>query len=131
MAAINVVDPKRARNYVRLGIQIGVDIPRNPETLDEAVLAYAKVPTLVGNNEASNPVTEPREASPTALSIWLQKRKEYRVSTKERYRQLLLDIAQEERLNEQVSYTEVNHGSKANIFTASRLACKETSKNGG
>lgn len=103
MANLRVVDPEKARQYIKIGVHIGTNIPEHPSTLQEAADPFAEVSGLVQTTEMVPNLEEKIAASKDDVEKWTQKREVFRIKTKERYRQVLLDMAQEERLYEQVS----------------------------
>jgi len=104
MAAILVVDAEKAETYIHLGSHIGTDIVEHPETLEEAADAYTDICWYVGKDDVVGDVTEAGEdEASTELIRWLNKRQAFRVETRKRYRQILVDMAREEWMEEQVS----------------------------
>jgi hypothetical protein len=98
-AVLRVVDPEKARKFVKIGIQIGTDIPEHPSTLSEAADAYVKISSLVNKEEERQDGPRGVDASSTA---WLLERQKYRVAMEKKYRRILFDIAREEALEEEV-----------------------------
>tara|TARA_R110002003_G_scaffold37_13_gene2208 strand:+ start:15332 stop:16054 length:723 start_codon:yes stop_codon:yes gene_type:complete len=103
MSAITVTNAEKARKYVNLGVHIGTDIPEHPSTLDEAIDACAKVSSLVGKSAPLGRASKQIESSQEVCPVWELRREEFRVKTRERYRQTVLDLAREEWLEDQVS----------------------------
>jgi hypothetical protein len=103
-----VVDAEKARKDVNLGVHIGTDIPEHPLTLAEAADAFAKISALVTDRGSVEQVEimikddTVESWHRTADRISALKRTRFRLQTKERYRQILLDMAHGERLEEQV-----------------------------
>jgi len=59
-----VVDSKKARQYVNIGVHIGTDIKKNPSSLPEAADAFVKVSDLV-KSTAAIPELEKKIATTT------------------------------------------------------------------
>ncbi|KAF1919434.1 hypothetical protein BDU57DRAFT_536425 [Ampelomyces quisqualis] len=102
MVRIIVENSEKARQYLNIGVQIGKDIPEHPSTLEEAADAYAKVSSLINDNRTAMYLERKIAACTSESNLWAWKRLLFRINTKERYRQILLDLAQEQRLDEQL-----------------------------
>jgi hypothetical protein len=94
---------EKVRQYLNIGVHIGTDIPENPSSLAEAADAFSKVSALVKSTQTMADIALQIATSPNELELWRLKLEKFRLETRERYRQILLDMVQEERLDEHVS----------------------------
>ncbi|KAF2114016.1 hypothetical protein BDV96DRAFT_647503 [Lophiotrema nucula] len=98
-----VRDAEKARKHINIGIHLNSDIVVHPSTLDEASGCYTTISSLVGNTLTMKDLTRKLEENPDEDESWLLAREIFRLETKERYRGMLIDVALEEKLEEQLS----------------------------
>jgi hypothetical protein len=129
MSYVLVTDPEKARQYLNIGVHIGTNIPHYPSTLAEAADAYSKIVMLVKSTATPADIEKTIVANTDKLELWRLKREKFCLQMKEQYRQILLDTAREEWLDEQVS---ISNSSTERLLTciAHRPAREEASKNG-
>jgi hypothetical protein len=77
--------------------------------LVDAANAFGKVAALVRTDLTIAQLDKFIGDSKDKDAVWMKKRVRFRLQTKERYRQILLDLAREEWLDEQVSYRKTSH----------------------
>jgi len=123
-----VSDAAKACEYVNLGVHIGTDVPEHPQTLAEAADAFAKISTLVsGNTTDLEHIERSCGVAHTLHDCWLLERIRFKIKTKERYRQILLDMAREEWMDEQASPSHSRSRLDANVCIACESAREEAS----
>jgi hypothetical protein len=130
MSNILVTDAEKARKFINLGEHIGDDIAEHPSTLLKAAAAFALVSDLVTEKRSCEDLSIALRECQDEMAIWVGKRILFRLQTRERYRQILLDMAREEWLDEQVSLLHLASRPSTNIVLAHGSACKEACQSG-
>lgn len=104
--SIIVVDAEKASKYFDIGMQVSAT-PSYPQTLQEAAERYAQIAKLVEDANGTTPTVKELdkkiEEATDANVIWELKREKFRVQIKEKYKEMLLDMAVEERFEGEVS----------------------------
>ena len=103
ITALVVTDAVKVCKYINLGVHIGTDVPEHPSTLAEAAVTYGKISALVSEDIPLADLDKAISNNQDQDEVWALKRIRFRVATRERYRQILLDMAREEWLEDQVS----------------------------
>jgi hypothetical protein len=102
MAFIIVKDPDTARKYVNIGITLGCATPSYPSTLKEAAEKYAQICNLIededGNTATIKDLDKQIEEATDEAIIWELKREKFRVQMKEKYHDILIDMALEDKV---------------------------------
>jgi hypothetical protein len=103
MSYVLVRDPKKARQYFSVEVHIVTDIPECTSTLAEAADAFSKVSVLVRSTQNMADIISQVAPSPNEPELWRLKREKFGLETRERRRQILLEMAREKWPDEQVS----------------------------
>ncbi|KAF2660290.1 hypothetical protein K491DRAFT_711799 [Lophiostoma macrostomum CBS 122681] len=107
MDSFIVTDPEKACKYVNIGIKLESATPSYPNTLREAARIYSQLCDLIedenGNTATIKDLDQQIEEIEDEALIWELKRKKFRVQTKERYHEMLIDMALEEKLSDMQS----------------------------
>jgi len=100
---IIVDDPEKARKYFNIGIHLP-ELPTYPSTLEEAVDTYAKLCVLVPDDMTIKELEKMIEEAEDEQEIWALKRERFRLETKEKYRKVVINMAREIWLEDEVRY---------------------------
>lgn len=96
--SIKVINPQEARKYINIGVHLGTDIPRIPSTLEEAAAAFGKLSALITSTRSVVEIEAKIAETHDGYTIWTLEREKFRVETRERYREVLIDMAMEEKV---------------------------------
>ncbi|KAH7113311.1 hypothetical protein B0J11DRAFT_595616 [Dendryphion nanum] len=92
-----IKDPEMASKYINIGLPLSSALPDYPESLEKACHLYSKISTLVVP-ERDNDLDIKILLHGNSNKAWELAREKFRLKIKDHYRQMILDIAHEERL---------------------------------
>ena len=108
LLSILVIDPDKAKKVVDLGLKLNTAVPKYPTSLEEASTMYAKLDRLVNNSYTVKEIDKKIDKEENEYEIWEWRREKFRIQTRDRYREMLINLAREDWLDDQVRPSHIN-----------------------